>query len=258
MLTLLPRRRGQYRLRLNLHAASMSLLPRGPGSHRSLSASSACSSPGATPPSASRFPSESPLKHDGSRTGSLTASPANSPSPQGAGMLLPRHGKSAGSAVRSSLGAVRLSSDNADGKGSGSPRDASIAEALDAIRALRGVKPLTTSSSSGCGAAAAAAAVVAAGSREDDMVAQGDAGGRGCRSFDASIVQPVLALDRPPLATAPVTADASFPSLLFTDVFCEGLPKQVGTAWRCNGPHGAAIGNLRAADCVVSSTSAVL
>lgn len=84
------------------------------------------------------------------------------------------------------------------------------------------------------------------------MVALGDAGSRGCcRSLDTSVEQPVLALDRPPLATAPVTADASFPSLLFTDVFCEGLPKQVGTAWRCNSCRAV---NLRAADCVVFST----
>jgi hypothetical protein len=32
---------------------------------------------------------------------------------------------------------------------------------------------------------------------------------------------------KPPLATVSVTATASFPSLLVTDVFCQGIPKQV-------------------------------
>lgn len=55
------------------------------------------------------------------------------------------------------------------------------------------------------------------------MAAVGDCYSSGT---DGSAGQTAL-LDRPPLATAPVSADASFPSLLFTDVFCEGLPKQV-------------------------------
>jgi hypothetical protein len=32
---------------------------------------------------------------------------------------------------------------------------------------------------------------------------------------------------KPPLATVSVTVTASFPSLLVTDIFCQGLPKQV-------------------------------
>jgi hypothetical protein len=40
------------------------------------------------------------------------------------------------------------------------------------------------------------------------------------------------AVEKPPLATVSVTATASFPSLLVTDVFCQGLPKQV-SKWYC-------------------------
>jgi hypothetical protein len=211
-LTLLPRRRGQYRLRLNLHAASLPL-PRGPGSHRSLSAGSACSSPGATPCAGRLSVESTPLKLAGSLAGSLTASPANSPSPRG--MLLSRHSKSAGcgGSVRSSLGAVKLD----DGKGGGgSPRDSAVEEALEVIRAARGgsLKPQ--------GAAGAPAA--ATGGRDECTGAVCDSSS----GYDSSAVHGSL-LDRAPLATAAVTADASFPSLLFTDAFCEGLPKQVCT-----------------------------
>jgi hypothetical protein len=47
-------------------------------------------------------------------------------------------------------------------------------------------------------------------------------------SYDGGMGHAML-LERPPLATAAVTADASFPAVLFTDVSCEGLPKQVRT-----------------------------
>lgn len=232
MLTLLPRRRGQYRLRLNLHAATVPQLPR--GSHggccsgtaggRALSASSACSSPGAaTPPSAGRLcaPSatgaESPMRLGGS------LSAANSPSPRGAGMLAPRHAKSAScSLARSSLGAVRLD----DGRRSGSSSiDSGTAEALEVIRAARNASSL-------CPGSAAAAAAGAAGRDEPRAVAgDGSSGGGGCDGAGGGCAAGLLA--RAPLATAAVTADASFPSLLFTDVFCEGLPKQV--SWQMLG-----------------------
>jgi hypothetical protein len=101
-----------------------------------------------------------------------------------------------------------------DSKGLGtSPRDSpGLAEALDVIRASRNsTRP-------------PAAAEAAAAGREDDMAAVGDV----CCSYDGSM-GPSMLLERPPLATAAVTADASFPSVLFTDVFCEGLAKQVKT-----------------------------
>lgn len=100
-----------------------------------------------------------------------------------------------------------------DGKGGGgSPRDSAVEEALEVIRAARGgsLKP------QGAGGAPAA-------------TAGGECMGAVCDSgsgYDSSAVHGSL-LDRAPLATAAVTADASFPSLLFTDAFCEGLPKQV-------------------------------
>jgi hypothetical protein len=43
----------------------------------------------------------------------------------------------------------------------------------------------------------------------------------------AALLAPSWRADAPPLATAAVTADASFPSLLLTDVFCEATPKKV-------------------------------
>lgn len=101
-----------------------------------------------------------------------------------------------------------------DSKGLGtSPRDSpGLAEALDVIRASRS------------GSRPSAAAEAAAAGREDDMAAVGDIW---C-SYDGGMGHSML-LERSPLATAAVTADASFPSVLFTDVFCEGLPKQVRT-----------------------------
>jgi hypothetical protein len=44
---------------------------------------------------------------------------------------------------------------------------------------------------------------------------------------------------KPPLATVTVTATASFPSLLVTDLFCQGIPKQVcpsaqSPLWKCS------------------------
>ena len=220
VLTLLPRRRGQYRLRLNLHAASVPPLPRLSGSHRSLSAGSNTSSPGsnpiggrlAAPPEGAN---SSPFKLGG-------PSPANSPSPRGAGALgQGRLVKSAGVGTqRSSLGDAREEGVGLGKHCSQVAAGAALPGALDAIRAARSARYLPPSDEAAAG--------------DDGLAGVEDTTGRGCgtTSVEGCCMGPTVQLDRPPLATAAVTADASFPSLLLTDVFCEGLPKQVIRAGR--------------------------
>jgi len=208
LLTLQPRRRGKYRLRLNLHAATVPQLPKGPGSYRSLSAGSANSSPGAAPAAGtlSTAAAAAAAPADGTGSPCSLGSAASSPSPRGSSVLaLMRHARSAGGMLRSSLSASRDSGSKAMNQ---TPAGLPVAEPLDAIRAAKSAR-------------------VAAVSREDDMATVGDCGSGCDNGTGGSSTCAGLQLDRPPLATAAVTADASFPSLLLTDVFCEGLPKQV-------------------------------
>lgn len=75
---------------------------------------------------------------------------------------------------------------------------------------------------------AAAAAVSSEERQACDMLTVADASSA-CdgSSLGHASMGTALHLDRPPLATAAITAEASFPSLLLTDVYCEQLPKQV-------------------------------
>jgi hypothetical protein len=160
-LTLLPRRRGQYKLCLHLRGTSMPQLPRLPGM-RSASAGG-CSSIAAS-------------------TAAATAAAAAAAAP---GLVAVAASSPGSAAAAVGCGAAAVNSTGHS-------------------RSWSAVDSLTGSSVD-----------MAAGSP-----AAGGADVPGCAAASC------LA-SKPPLATVSVTAVASFPSLLVTDVFCQGLPKQV-------------------------------
>jgi hypothetical protein len=177
-LTILPRRRGQYRLRLNLHALADDLGARG---------SSAGSSPAATHMHSS---------HHRRALSAAAGAPACS-------------SRAPGELVRGASPASGSSSSSGGGGG------ACGKDTLGGIRTER----------SACAGAAAVAAASEAAARGVDADAEGaaveTAAGAGTHA------QPQQQACGTPLASACVTAHACFPSLLVTDAFSEGTPKQV-------------------------------
>lgn len=224
----MPRRRGHYKLRLGLHAATMPQLPRAPCPLRSLSAGST-----ASPASAGRLKLETLPATTGEQAGKAAGSLADGSSctfsPRDTGPTFKMQGKSAScSVIRSGLGAVRLGV-SAGGSGAVVPEAAGAGDVanLEAgpVRVHPGVSGATTDQANG----------VVAWSSEGEALACGSSattGGNQGSTYPGDAFLPAAAmLDQPPLAIAAVTADAMFPSVLFTDVYCNGIPKQVTRKW---------------------------